>query len=133
MRGNEQRSRKEERTNYPMWNERLVWQGKRGELCNPKMLVEVLAWDPLTPTSMGKAEVDLAPLLVGATCEMMVALGEGQGNLQLRGSWVARERGKVHLSIECPKPRPQPKPHPKPKPKPEPKPMSLSLSLTRCT
>ena len=60
VRGNEQRSRKEERTNYPMWNERLVWQGKRGELCNPKMLVEVLAWDPLTPTSMGRAEVDLA-------------------------------------------------------------------------
>ena len=31
---------------------------------------------------------------------MMVALGEGQGNLQLRGSWVAREMGKVHLSPE---------------------------------
>ena len=76
VRGNEQQSQKQERTLFPMWNERLVWKGKRGELCTPKMLVEVLAWDPLTPTSMGRAEVDLAELLVGTACEMMVALGE---------------------------------------------------------
>ena len=76
VRGSEQRSRKEERTNYPMWNERLIWPGKRGALCTPKMHVEVLAWDPLIPTSMGRAEVDLAELLVGTACEMMVALGE---------------------------------------------------------
>ena len=63
VRGNEQRTKKQERTLFPMWNERLVWKGKRGELCNPKMLVEVLAWDPLTPTTMGKGEVDLSPLL----------------------------------------------------------------------
>ena len=100
VRGSEKRSRKEERTNYPMWNERFVWHGKRGELCTPKMHVEVLAWDPLTPTSMGRAEVDLAPLLVGTSCELMVALGEGKGQLQLRGLWVARERGKVHLRLE---------------------------------
>ena len=60
VRGSEQRSRKEELTNFPMWNERLIWHGKRGALCTPKMHVEVLAWDPLTPTSMGRAEVDLA-------------------------------------------------------------------------
>ena len=150
VRGSEKRSRKEERTNYPMWNERFVWHGKRGELCTPKMHVEVLAWDPLTPTSMGRAEVDLAPLLVGTSCELMVALGEvrrmpsavhpyphmhhvrasrpprqlhpaaptplhpaaprhthpsprclqGKGQLQLRGLWVARERGKMHLRLE---------------------------------
>jgi len=41
VRGKEQISRKEERTLYPMWNDRLVWRGKRGELCTPKMLVEV--------------------------------------------------------------------------------------------
>ena len=100
VRGNEQRSKKQERTLFPMWNERLVWKGKRGELCTPKMLVEVLAWDPLTPTSMGRAEVDIAELLVGSAIEMMVALGEGLGSLQLRGSWMARERGKVHASLE---------------------------------
>ena len=49
---------------------------------------------------MGRAEVDLAPLLVGTSCELMVALGEGKGQLQLRGLWVARERGKVHLRLE---------------------------------
>ncbi len=43
VRGKEQLSRKEERTLYPMWNDRLVWRGKRGELCTPKMLVEVNA------------------------------------------------------------------------------------------
>ena len=41
VRGKEQISRKEERTLYPMWNDRLVWRGKRGELCTPKMIVEV--------------------------------------------------------------------------------------------
>lgn len=76
VRGSEKRSKKQERTLFPMWNERLVWAGKRGELCTPKMLVEVLAWDPLTPTSMGRAEVDIAQLIVGTACEMMVALGE---------------------------------------------------------
>jgi hypothetical protein len=76
VRGSEKRSKKQERTLFPMWNERLVWAGKRGELCTPKMLVEVLAWDPLTPTSMGRAEVDLAELIVGTACETMVALGE---------------------------------------------------------
>jgi hypothetical protein len=99
VRGKEQISRKEERTLYPMWNDRLVWRGKRGELCTPKMLVEVLAWDPLTPSSMGGAEVDLSPLLVGDSCDLMVALGETQGQLQLRGLWVAREKGKVHLQL----------------------------------
>ena len=76
VRGSEKRSKKQERTLFPMWNERLVWAGKRGDLCTPKMLVEVLAWDPLTPTSMGRAEVDIAALIVGSACEMMVALGE---------------------------------------------------------
>ena len=76
VRGSEKRSKKQERTLFPMWNERLVWAGKRGDLCTPKMQVEVLAWDPLTPTSMGRAEVDIAELIVGSACEMMVALGE---------------------------------------------------------
>jgi len=44
--------------------------------------------------------VDIAELLVGSAIEMMVALGEGLGSLQLRGSWMARERGKVHVSLE---------------------------------
>ncbi len=100
VRGKEQLSRKQERTLYPMWNERLVWKGKRGELCTPKMLVELLAWDPLTPASMGSAEVDLSRLLVGDSCDLMVALGETQGQLQLRGLWVAREKGKVHLHLD---------------------------------
>ena len=134
VRGNEKRTRKEEKTLYPMWNERLLWRGKRGELCTPKMIVEVLDWDPGAGVSMGRAEVDLTPLLVGATCDLMVPLqvrmhaqqplcimhpaacalyapaaprctllqiqGQLQGQLQLRGTWVAREKGKVRLSLE---------------------------------
>ena len=74
LRGHEQSTKKEEKTLFPVWNERLVWRGKRGELCKPKMLVDVMAWDPLTPASMGRAEVDLAPLLVDDTCDLMVLL-----------------------------------------------------------
>jgi Ca2+-dependent lipid-binding protein len=99
LRGHEQSTKKEEKTLFPVWNERLVWRGKRGELCKPKMLVDVMAWDPLTPASMGRAEVDLAPLLVDDTCDLMVLL-QTQGQLQLRCTWVAREQGKVILSLE---------------------------------
>ena len=47
-----------------------------------------------------RCTLPLRPPLHTRAATRHIPLLQGLGNLQLRGSWMARERGKVHVTLE---------------------------------
>jgi hypothetical protein len=55
---------------------------------------------PAAPPAAPALHPPLHPPLHTRAATRHIPLLQGLGNLQLRGSWMARERGKVHVTLE---------------------------------
>ncbi len=100
VRGRQQKSQKQTKTAKPVFKEELFFPGVRGELCTPKLQLEVFDHDALgSHVSMGSAEVDISKLITADADSLAVKLST-QGEVRLKLSWVPREMGKVVLHIQ---------------------------------